>query len=292
MSLTTQNRNGRTCVQSTACEFGEFVVSIGTAVRETVKTFLHRKNYFISRATESGALANFLRSVRPLETNHDLIRIGGETDGGYLVPNDLEGIEACFSPGVSRCADFELDLARRGVHCFLADYSVDAPPVSHSLIHFEKTFLGQIDDSRHTTLESWVAREAPGRREFILQMDIEGGEYPVIVDTSSETLRKFRILVIEFHEMESLYDKYGFNLINLTFKKILKDFEVVHIHPNNYRKPVVYGKYEIPPYMEFTFLRKDRITRRNPAMTFPHPLDRNNVPGNDAFTLPTCWFAD
>jgi hypothetical protein len=267
-------------------------MSIGTSIKENVKTFLYNKNYFISQVTDSTALAQFFRSVRPLSTNHELIRIGGENDGGYLVPNDLEGIEVCFSPGVSRCADFELDLARRGIDCFLADYSVGAPPVSHPLIHFEKKYLGQADDSKYTTLESWVARNAPHQREFILQMDIEGGEYPVIVDTSSETLRKFRILVIEFHEMESLYDKKGFSLINLTLAKLLKDFDVVHIHPNNFEKPIVYGKYAIPPYMEFTFLRKDRISRRQPASMFPHPLDRKNVARNEAIALPNCWFAD
>lgn len=265
-------------------------MSIGTAIKESVKVFLYKKKYFVSQVTDSSAMEQFFRSVRPVSTNYELTRIGGERDGGYLVPNDLKGIQVCFSPGVSRCAEFELDMARRGIDCFLADYSVDAPPVSHPLIHFEKKFLGQVDDLSHVTLERWVARNAPHQRDFVLQMDIEGGEYPVIVETGSETLRKFRILVIEFHAMESLYDKFGFNLINFTFTKLLKDFDVVHIHPNNFAEPIVYGNYAIPPYMEFTFLRKDRISTRRPALTFPHPLDRNNVESNRAIALPKCWF--
>ncbi len=40
--------------------------------------------------------------------------MGGENDGGYLVPDDLEGIEYCFSPGVSNIATFELDCLNRG----------------------------------------------------------------------------------------------------------------------------------------------------------------------------------
>jgi hypothetical protein len=265
-------------------------MTIATSIKENVKSFLYKRSYRISQVTDSSALAQFFSSIKPISTNRELIRIGGETDGGYLVPNDLVGIEVCFSPGVSRCADFEFDLARRGITCFLVDYSVNASPINHRLIHFEKKYLGQIDDSIHTTLESCVARNAPNQREFILQMDIEGGEYAVIVDTSSETLRKFRILVIEFHGMDSLYDKYAFPLIDLTFKKLLKDFDVVHIHPNNVAKPIAFGTYEIPPYMEFTFLRKDRISRRQPAVSFPHPLDRKNVSRNEAITLPKCWF--
>ena len=273
---------------------------IPSSIKESVKTLSYQANYRISqvgrfrifRATEPAALSRFFKSIQPMSTNHELIRIGGENDGGYLVPDDLQGIEVCFSPGVSSIADFESDLAGRGVECFMADYSVDAPPVIMSRFHFEKKFLGQTDDSKFTTLESWIERNAPNQREFLLQMDIEGGEYPVIVDTAIETLRKFRILVIEFHRMESLYDQYGFDLIDVTFRKLLKDFDIVHIHPNNFAKPIAFGGYAIPPFMEFTFLRKDRISSRRPAMTFPHPLDRKNVPGNNDFSLPTCWFAE
>jgi hypothetical protein len=278
----------------------EPVMTIPKSIKENLKTLLYKANYRIPQvskyrifqATESTALSEFFRSIKPISTNHDLIRIGGETDGGYLVPDDLQGIEVCFSPGVSRVADFESDLASRGINCFLADYSVDAPPLDNKLFHFEKKFLGQTEDSMYTTLESWVARNAPNQREFILQMDIEGAEYPVILDTSSETLRKFRILVIEFHRMESLYDRYGFDLIDFTFRKLLKDFAVVHIHPNNFARPIAFGKYEIPPFMEFTFLRKDRISSRKSAVTFPHPLDRRNVFRNDDFPLPACWFKE
>jgi hypothetical protein len=42
-----------------------------------------------------------------------MIRLGREADGGYLVPDDLSGIVACFSPGVDVIAAFELDLQRR-----------------------------------------------------------------------------------------------------------------------------------------------------------------------------------
>jgi hypothetical protein len=263
---------------------------LAEGLKTQLKRLLLSKNILISRPTETALLAQLLASLRPVRTNHDLIRIGGQRDGGYLVPNDLEQIGACFSPGVDKVADFELDLANRGIHCFLADHSVDVPPIHHDLFDFEKKYLGSTEDSVHTTLDSWVARKAPGQTDFILQMDIEGAEYGVILDTSSETLRKFRILVIEFHELDAIRDKFGFRLANLTFHKILKDFEVVHIHPNNYRKPIVYKDYQIPPALEFTFLRKDRITMRRRTFDFPHALDRTNCAHKEDFSLPKCWF--
>jgi len=45
--------------------------------------------------------------LRPYTTDKELIRLGAEKDGGYLIPNDLAGIEACFSPGVGNEFNFE-----------------------------------------------------------------------------------------------------------------------------------------------------------------------------------------
>ncbi|MEY3880746.1 MAG: hypothetical protein RIQ94_1542 [Pseudomonadota bacterium] len=240
-------------------------------------------------ATDMSRMDQFFNLVKPVTTNHELIRIGGESDGGYLIPNDLEGIEMCFSPGVSSTADFEFELANRGIKSYLADYSVDAPPFENRLFHFEKKYLGDINDSVYMTLESWVNRNAPDQNELILQMDIEGSEYPVICSTNSEILRKFRIIVIELHDLYRLCDKQGFETINLTFEKLLNDFDIVHIHPNNNCFKINYGRYEIPSLLEFTFLRKDRILNKQPATSFPHELDRQNVVGDD-FPLPVCWY--
>jgi hypothetical protein len=256
-----------------------------------IRNLLLSNHIRISRTTDKAKVLDFLSSVKPLQTNHDLIRLGGATDGGYLVPNDIEGIEVCFSPGVSRVAAFEEDLTKRGIRCFLADYSVDSPPVANDLFDFEKKYLGPVDSGNFMTLESWMNIKAPTRSDFILQMDIEGAEYGVLFDTSPETLRKFRVLVVEFHRLDALCDKMGYELISLVFAKILKDFEVVHIHPNNCDEPVPFQGLAIPPVMEFTFLRKDRIHARAPATSFPHKLDRANVPSNKDFALPKCWYA-
>jgi hypothetical protein len=60
----------------------------------------------ISDTAPIGTLRDLLTRVRPVKTNFDLIRLGSKNDGGYLVPDDLDGIVACFSPGVSRIANF------------------------------------------------------------------------------------------------------------------------------------------------------------------------------------------
>lgn len=259
-------------------------------LKRAVKTYLLKKNIFVGKMTSYSNLVSFLSSVRPIQTNFELIRIGSDGDGGYLVPNDFVGIDTCFSPGVSTTSDFEDDLSKKGIKCFLADFSVDGPAIDNPLFDFEKKYIGIENDDTFITLESWINQKAPETNELLLQMDIEGSEYPVIFQTPEEILTKFRILVIEFHDLDSLFTKMGYELISLTFSKLLKYFEIVHIHPNNCCATSSYKDIVIPSVMEFTFIRKDRITHKSPASKFPHVLDRKNVVSHPDMTLPKCWY--
>jgi hypothetical protein len=260
-------------------------------IEKKLKTWLRDKNIYFGKKTSINQLNEFFQNIRPISTRHELIRLGEKEDGGYLIPNDLIGITACFSPGVSAEAHLEEDLARRGIRSFLADYSVDSPPIQNPLFDFEKKYIGLQPSNTHMTLESWINRKVSSdNSEMILQMDIEGEEYDVIFDTSNDTLKRFRILVIEFHKLDILLDKYGYQIINTAFSKLLKNFSVVHIHPNNNVAPIRYKGYEFPPFMEFTFLRKDRIQDWSYTERFPHPLDSVNVPSKPDFPLPKCWY--
>ena len=102
--------------------------------------FFVQQHLFATKTTEREKVLQFLDATRPLKTEHKLIRTGGELDGGYLIPDDMDGVKYCFSPGVSSVADFENDLAKRGIKSFLADYSVNGPPVENELFDFEKNF--------------------------------------------------------------------------------------------------------------------------------------------------------
>src|SRR5205823_127248 len=79
--------------------------------------------------TDRTAVRDLVALLHPLATEHSLIRLGDRGDGGYLVPDDLESVEACFSPGVDDRASFETSLIERGIPCFLADASVDCAPI-------------------------------------------------------------------------------------------------------------------------------------------------------------------
>jgi hypothetical protein len=147
-----------------------------------------------------------LKSFVPKPSPYELIRIGGDADGAYLLPNDLEGITACFSPGVFNRKDFEDELAARfNIRSHMCDLSSDEhlfkTPIIEGMQTFKKLWL-DISGEQSISLADWVAQQEPGREgDFILQMDIEGAEYRNLIDTPVEVLDRFRIIVIEIHKL-------------------------------------------------------------------------------------------
>ncbi len=254
-----------------------------------IRNFILNKGFFISRTVEKTKLDEFFSIIKSNQKACDLIRIGGDGDGGYLLPNDLDGIIECFSPGVDVIANFEKQLISRGLRCYLADYSVDSAPFKHELLSFNKKYLGLEDNEVYLRLDTWVKSNSTSNCDLLLQMDIEGAEYAVIADTPDEILNKFRIIVIEFHHLNRLFEFMSHDLISLTFRKILANFDIVHIHPNNCRKAIALYDYLIPPVMEFTFVRKDRLKSVDKSGVRPSKLDFPNVVGVEDVLLPECW---
>jgi hypothetical protein len=121
-------------------------------------------------------------------------------------------------------------------------------------------------------------------------MDIEGSEYISILSTPQEILTKFRIILIEFHNLEHLTEKFASEIIQATVSKILSDFYVVHIHPNNARKLSPWGGLMIPPTLEVTFIRKDRVKNTRNIEELPHKLDEPNLPETSDVRLPRYWW--
>lgn len=236
-------------------------------------------------------LRELLRSLWPLDPGIELVRIGPAGDGGYLVPDDLSGIRHAFSPGVSTESGFEAELGRRGMRVFLADYSVDGPATPHPALDFDKRFVGCVADERFMTLDDWhAAKLGDDASDLLLQMDIEGAEYETLLATSPALLRKFRIMVIEFHWLPQLWNEPFFNVAARTFDKLLATHAVVHIHPNNCCGSVSSAGLEIPRIAEFTLLRRDRLRATRHQTTFPHALDRPNV-AKAPLDLPSAWYA-
>jgi hypothetical protein len=259
-------------------------------LKSNLLRILSRTNEFPTPMTEPNDLKSLLKKLYPLATDKELIRLGPKGDGGYLVPNDLKEIEACFSPGVSFLSGFEKGCADLGMKVFLADKSVDKPSTNHELFSFTKKFVGALSNEDFMTFDNWVASALPRTNtDLLLQIDIEGYEYEVFLSTSEELLQRTRIIIAEFHQLDKLWSKPFFNLARDTFEKILQTHSCVHIHPNNDAGYLQINDLSIPRIMEFTFLRNDRIKYSSYQKNFPniHDYDNSRKP---SLTLPKCWY--
>jgi hypothetical protein len=264
--------------------------SMALKLREKMIRFLLSKNIAVSPATNAESLHKFIRTLKPYNSDKALIRFGPDTDGGYLIPDDIEGIEACFSPGVSKVSGFELECANRGMKVFLADASVDKLPEEHPDFIFEKKFIGAVGTGDFITIDDWVKNSITSENtDLILQMDIEGFEYETILSMRESLLQRFRIIVIEFHAIHLLWSKTYFDLVSRSFEKLLQHHTIVHIHPNNLGTVVNRNGVELPEMLEISFLRNDRIAQKQPADKFPHKLDFRNCSKPD-LPLPESWY--
>lgn len=261
-------------------------------LRRAFKNYCYNTGYFARANSSQEDVLRFIKKLRPIKTNFPLIRVGGSYDGGYIVPDIMDEIVALYSPGVANNSSFELELAEKGIKCFLIDYSVNQAAAEHENIHFDKKFLGPNDDAMHWTLDSWVKKYTPNGNDLLMQIDIEGAEYESIISASQETLGRFKVIVAEFHGLDSIFNQYGMKLLNLCFEKLLRDFYVVHLHPNNCEGQVKKWGLTVPRVMEITLIRKDACENRGFESQYPNYLDETCVPSMPDLVLDRAWYSD
>lgn len=247
---------------------------------------------FPTRLTRSDALRDLIRRLHPLACGRELTRLGPTGDGGYLVPDDLPGIVTCLSAGIGHDSGFELDCAELGMDVLLADGSVPGPAATHPRFHFTRRHLGSTTTRDRLSPDAWAAT-IPGDSagDLLLKLDIEGAEYEVLHSASDALLARCRIVVVECHHLDHLWSAPFFRLAAPAFDKLLRTHACVHIHPNNGGGMLRLRGLELPPVMEFTFLRHDRMPPAPSYCTdFPHPLDRDNT-SRATLPLPATWRA-
>lgn len=121
-------------------------------------------------------------------------------------------------------------------------------------------------------------------------MDIEGYEWEILESIEVQTLRSFRIMVVEFHDMANrLFNKDKFEECKKIFDVLLEEFQIVHVHLNNCCKTVNSRGVLLAPVWEVTFLRKDRVLEPDYSPILPHKLDRPNLPDKSAIKIPKQW---
>jgi len=231
----------------------------------------------------------------------NLIRIGREFDGGYLVcENSLKHVENLITLGVGDDTSFERDLNDRLKlnKILLFDYTINnylfvkiilkyfrrfitfRSPLKN-LTYSIKNFFDYLNFIKKTNVNLFKSRVVSQIKEKIdinlkkifemnlneknfLKIDIEGSEYEIIEDIIDHS-QKISVLIIEFHWINKQNDKFIDSV-----KKLKEKFDLIHIHPNNYKQ--IQKDENFFDVVELSFVNKS-INSFNNEKRYDFPID-------------------
>ena len=235
----------------------------------------------LSTRTPAIEIQSLLNRLRPMKNGHELLRVGGTKDGGYLIPNDLEGIAQCLSAGCDLNWTFEKSLhSTHGIASSILDSEDKRPSDLGSEQTYIAKWLGNSDTDSTIKFDTWIDLSTKNSNgDLLLQMDIEGFEWEALANIGFKSLSRFRVISIEFHSTQNLYNKRLFQTVySPVIQNLLSLFDVVHVHPNNCCGATRFGDLEFPNIFELTLHRKDRSLGNLGYNSLPSPLDTKNVP--------------
>ena len=223
----------------------------------------------------------------------DLIRVGKDNDGGYLISKkDLLKSDFLLSLGICDDWSFEKDFINKNkipLHAydalldykFLRNLNISILEKIKKIfsynkffqgtnIHFRK-FIGINNNKEGFYTLSSVLKDLEYEAIF-LKIDIEGSEYRIL-DSIISNHNKLSGLVIEFHDCDINLSKIEWFIKNFNLK-------LVHIHANNHGLFDVDKK--IPLALELTF---SKYCELNDQLELPHPLDMRNGQNREEIKL-------
>ena len=233
---------------------------------------------------------------------YELIRLGRDHDGGYLVdPASIAASQSLVSGGISLDWSFERDFCQRNEVPLLAHDGTIGPfhilllalkyllllriPKSFAtarlLVDYFSFFragrihrrlnVGEDSSTSHSLLSILAGNELP--TPIFIKMDIEGAEYLLLNDLLARA-SQISGLVVEFHDIHQHLDE-------LTHFIESFPLTLVHVHSNNFG-----GKVDAngdPLTLELSFSANP--VRVSDEQTIPHPLDQLNFPKQDELPM-------
>jgi hypothetical protein len=230
--------------------------------------------------TSQQEIIEVLNLLRPYHmVNDHKVRIGGDADGGYVMPSLALKSNAVVSIGIGDQVSFDAELADRGATVLQFDHTIPGAPKEHANFRFHRQGWGPKDEGELLSLNSmmrgldWTQAKFP-----ILKFDTEGAEWASLTAASSEDLGRFAVIAGEFHGFHNLVSRPVHDVIRAVFEKIRQTHLPVHLHANNATGIRLVLGVPVPPLLEITFVRKDvAVFAGHSNEPIPGPLDRPNM---------------
>ena len=203
------------------------------------------------------------------------IRIGGKTDGGYVMLDDFPKGTIGYSLGIGNDVSWDCDMADRGVEIFQFDHTVNGPPVEHPRFHFSRIGIGPSDNEnpQFCRLDTLVRDNNHEAVNLILKMDIEDAEWGVIDSIDTSTIAKFNQIVVEFHGLARLDQPAWQEQIQRSLNKLRCTHLPFHVHGNNWGNYSIVNGIPVPDVLEVSYANRSHYTFAQNHAVFPTPLD-------------------
>jgi hypothetical protein len=202
-------------------------------------------------------------------------RYGVNSDGGYVIA-ELDGsYDLYISAGISYEESFSRDFINNynmnKNNSYGFDGTINNYPYQYTdKINFIKKNIGNTNNENNTDLIEYIN----DYNNIFLKMDIEGGEYPWLLQMNETYLKKFKQIVIEFHGITSNEWNCHYNHKVKCLEKLSKTHYIVHAHGNNYG-PV---KNSIPDVIELTYVNKNYFDAEPELNNQPLPSNELDYP--------------
>lgn len=227
-----------------------------------------------------------LREKMHLLLNKELLKVyhfekktrgGINSDGGYVFGEIDSNYDCYISAGVSNEESFSRDFINKyhlnKHNSYAFDGTIDNYPYDYTdKITFVKKNINSFNDDNNTNLTFFIEKFD----NIFLKMDIEGGEYPWLLNLSLEDQNKFNQMIIEFHGIPD--DSWGYDNKDKMkcLEKILETHYIIHAHGNNFG----YLNNGFPETIELTFLHKKFFPIKPVLNSEKLPVENLDYPNN------------
>ena len=201
-------------------------------------------------------LSKIRLSLNVYSPDCELVRVGSDNDGGYVMANRFFDGGIAYSFGIGNDVSWDMSMASKGYEIYMYDHTIEGLPHDNSRFHFNKMGISnkREPDDCLDTLENYIKRNKHGdRTNMILKMDVEGAEYGFMDAVEEATLKQFDQIMFELH---SLNKKENVKNVLEFFSKISATHQLVNVHVNNYSDVFFVDEAVYPDTIEVTYLNK------------------------------------
>jgi len=225
-----------------------------------------------------------LLKPNPFPMEH-LLHLGNTADGGYYIPYESLSTEhyRFISVGIGSDPSFDHAASEFGdVYMFDLEADFDKAYLNTNMKLFKKN-LNTYTDEENLTIKNIIEITKSSDKladKIIFKLDIEGMEWQIFQNIPLEDLIFFDCLIIEFHDLISIFDPKEFTLKQSVLKNILNNYKIIYFSGNNWAPLIVCDQEILPDTCEVVLIKNDWydsiISQSSSHLTIIQQLKRNN----------------